>query len=439
MKATPDRPGSRRQQDDNPHTTEKEDRMTTEQTHTWTFENQLYYPLIGEGDLSPDGRNVVFTVQEPIMTAEASKFVFHLYLAATEGGDPRQLTFGEHSNCMPKWSPDGRYIAFLSNRVADKNNLYVLDSLGGEAWPLTRYDKTDIVRFAWAPDGRYIAFLMAEPPTEAKEKANKAKDDYLRWDIDFDFAQLYRVPFEVGPRQLPEVRQLTTGRRHALDFDWLPDGSRLALSYAPTPVAEDWPQTRLALVDTAAEAAESAELIDVAPLRSWSPAPKVSPDGRWIACVTGDQPARWAFASRVVLYPTAGGDPRPLAETPDFQPTPIGWAADSRSFYVSEANSVNTQFYRLPVSGEVVQPVTSTPTNKWPLAVNRAGQLLFREQDFHQLNRLALLDDQTGASQPITTPLRPANWPDAPLPRAEVVRWSAPDGLEIEGIVVYYY
>jgi hypothetical protein len=49
--------------------------MTTEQTHTWTFENQLYYPLIGEGDLSPDGRNVVFTVQEPIMTAEASKFV----------------------------------------------------------------------------------------------------------------------------------------------------------------------------------------------------------------------------------------------------------------------------------------------------------------------------------------------------------------------------
>ena len=131
------------------------------ETNDWGVERQIGYPLITELTLSPDGRQVVYAAREPLMTAEKSEFITHLYLASTDG-DPIQLTFGEHSNSGPHWSPDGQYIAFLSKR-SGKGNLYVMRAAGGEAWALTRYEKTDVTALKWAPDGKQIAFLMAEP------------------------------------------------------------------------------------------------------------------------------------------------------------------------------------------------------------------------------------------------------------------------------------
>src|SRR5205809_513816 len=91
-----------------------------------------------------------------------------------------------------------------------------------------------VTEIAPSPDGQSIAFLMAEPPSEEK-KARKAKDDAIQWDQDFDFAHLFVVPFAVGPRKRPEARQITRGRYTVVDFDWLPDGSALALTHRPNP------------------------------------------------------------------------------------------------------------------------------------------------------------------------------------------------------------
>ena len=415
--------------------------MTEAKSYRWTMEHQLRYPLITEVALSPDGRQVVYTLREPLMTDEESKMITHLYLASTAGGTPIQLTYGQHSHSVPKWSPDGRYIAFLSTRVKDKANLHVLRASGGEAWALTNYDKSDIAQFAWSPDGQSIAFLLAEPPTEEKEKAKKAKNDFILWDVDFDFVHLYRLPFVVGPRELPQVKQITRGRFHLLNFDWLPDGQTMAITHRPTPVDEDWPETRLATVP--AEVADEAEphdlatLTDIALVADWGGNPKVSPDGRWIACGTGEQPIRWAFANQIVLYPAAGGEPRRLAPTPDTQAGLIGWSADGGHVYVLESSGVSSQLWALPVSGEPGRPLTDTPLLKGPVNANQAGQLVFVGQDFAQPNGIYLVEGETGAARPIVPVSLPSDWPDAALPQAEVVRWSAPDGLEIEGIVVY--
>src|SRR6266545_66231 len=284
------------------------------ETNHWGVERQIGYPLITELALSPDGRQVVYAAREPLMTAEKSEFITHLYLASTDG-DPIQLTFGEHSNSGPRWSPDGQYIAFLSKR-SGKGNLYVMRAAGGEAWALTHYEKTDVTALKWAPDGKQIAFLMAEPRSEEKEKATKAKNDPIVWDVDFDFTHLYVTPFAVGPRAAPEARQVTHGRYQLVDFDWLPDGKSVAITHGPQPVADTWTEIRLATVPADGSAESPADLALVA---DWGASPKVSPDGRWIACGTGEQPARWAFANRVVLYPIGGGEPRVLAKTPDSQ------------------------------------------------------------------------------------------------------------------------
>jgi Tol biopolymer transport system component len=108
------------------------------ETRHWSVERQIEYPLITELALSPDSRQVVYTIREPLMTDEKSEFITHLYLVSVDGGDPIQLTFGEHSNSSPRWSPDGQYIAFVSTR-SGKSNLYAKRAAGGVAWPLTEY------------------------------------------------------------------------------------------------------------------------------------------------------------------------------------------------------------------------------------------------------------------------------------------------------------
>ena len=414
--------------------------MAETQTYRWTLEQQTRYPEITEVALSPDGRQVVYAVQEPLMTDERSEFITHLYLAPTGGGESLQLTYGQHSNRCPRWSPDGRYLAFLSTR-SDRANLYVMHVAGGEAWALTGYEKTDITTLEWSPDGQSIAFLMPEPPSEEKEKSQKAKDDPILWDVDFAFTHLYRVPFSVGPRELPEAKQITQGRFHLFNFDWLPDGQGLVIAYRPTPVDEDWPEGRLAIVPASVE--EGAKgydldaMTDVALVADWSANPLVSPDGVWIACSTGELPSHWAFANRIVLYPTDGGEPRPLALAPDTQSSLLSWSSDGSQVYVFESEGVNSQVWALPTSGEPGRPLTHSPLFKTALAANTADQIAFVGQDFDQPNAVYLLDAKTEGVQHILTPPLPPDWPDVPLPRAEVIRWPAPDGLEIEGVVVY--
>ena len=79
--------------------------MSRQQTVQWTTKRQLYYPLITEVALSPDGRHVVHAIQEPVMTDKKSQYVTHLYLASTEDGSSIQLTFGDCGGRCPRWSP----------------------------------------------------------------------------------------------------------------------------------------------------------------------------------------------------------------------------------------------------------------------------------------------------------------------------------------------
>jgi dipeptidyl aminopeptidase/acylaminoacyl peptidase len=282
---------------------------------------------------------------------------------------------------------------------------------------------------------------MPEPPAEEKTAARKAKDDPILWDVDFDFAHLYRVPFAVGPRELPVVVQVTHGRFHLISFDWFPGGDRFAITHRPTPVDEDWPKARLALVE--ADVPEGAggydlhDLTDVAPIFDWAGNPKVSPDGAWIACLTGDQPPRWAASKRVVLYPSAGGEPRPLAMTPDAQCYLLGWSADGKQVYGFEVWGVDSQVWALPASGGPGRPLGDTPSYKGPLAVNRDDQIAYAAQSFNRPNAVYLVDGQTGEERHVAHSPWPLDWPDARLPRSEVIRWPAADGLEIEGIVTY--
>jgi len=412
--------------------------MSITKSDEWKIETQIYYPLIGEVALSPEGEKVAYTVREPILTSEESKFVNHIYLADVETGETIQLTHGSHNNTHPCWSPDGRYIAFISTRK-EKTNLYVIDARGGEPWALTDNDKYGITELKWAPDGRSIAFLMPEPPSEEKERKKKAKDDAFLWHEEFDYSHLYRIPFSVGPRKIPEVAQITSGDFQVITFEWLGNGEYLALIHQPRPLAEDWSKTRLAMVS--AEAMEPSRINDlrvIAPVATWTGTIKASPDGRWIACSVGDQPPKWAFSSRVVLFPTNGGAPRPLARTPDSQSHVIGWSSREESVFVQESSGVINQLWQLPASGETGHKITESEMLRKAFSVNPSGLIAYAAENFDLVNSIFVLDPKKeGSERMVVQPDLPEAWPNAVLPKAEVITWKSKDGIEIEGIIYY--
>ena len=183
--------------------------FTANAQNTWTPEMQVKTKIIGAPQVSPDGKRVVYTVNEAVMTAEKSEFVTQIWLANTDGGNTFQITYGEKSSTNPKWSPDGNWLAFTSNRKDNKNNLYLLRLNGGEAEPLTDV-KTGVSNFDWSPDGGSIAYTITDKKTEDEEKNDKGKNDFRWVDENVKMSRLFVVPVMKDAQGKREPRQLTT-------------------------------------------------------------------------------------------------------------------------------------------------------------------------------------------------------------------------------------
>src|SRR6185503_14180050 len=142
--------------------------------HAPTIDELLTLKSIGGAQISPDGKWVAYTVTAADFKQDA--FVTQIWLADVAGGKARtlQLTRGEKSSTNPRWSPDGSWLAFTSNRLEDKNQIFVINPAGGEAVQLTK-SETAISSFAWSEDGRSIAYTATEPVPQV----SKDRKDYL--------------------------------------------------------------------------------------------------------------------------------------------------------------------------------------------------------------------------------------------------------------------
>ena len=398
----------------------------------WTPEMQINTKAVGSPRVSPDGKRVVYTVSDAVMTADKSEYVSQIWMATSDGKENYQVTFGDKSSANPKWSPDGSAIAFTSTRKDNKNNLFVLRLFGGEAEPLTDV-KSGIGNFEWSPDGKWIAYSMSDAKSEDEEKNDKARNDFRWVDENFKLARLYVIPVEKDASGKREVKKLTSDDRQVNDFNWSPDGKTIIFSHVKSPAVNDWPSADISLVDVA-----TAKVAPFATTAAAETSPLYSPDGKWIVATVSDMPVRWAGNDRIAVYPASGGSPKVLPLSHDGQPNVLGWMPDSNKIMFTETKGTGTALFEADVAANTVTEDNYQNAAIGQVSMTRIGPAF----------ALSMVVQKTDAPQEVfalspgargLTQISHANDSVAktPVGKTEIIKWKSKDGREIEGLLTY--
>lgn len=400
----------------------------------WTPELSMKVKGVGGVVVSPDGKRVLYTVNEAVMTADKSEYLTQIWTANADGSDAYQMTFGEKSSTMTDWSPDGRWIAFTSAR-SGKNNLYLMRASGGEAEMITDV-KSGVGSFGWSPDGKSIAYTSSDPLSADEEKNLKGKDD-SRWiDENVKMSHLYVIGVAKDSNGKREPRQLTKGNFTVgsgiggVSYDWSPDSRSIVFTHTKTPKADDWVSADVSVVDVA-----SGNIKPLAATNASESQPFYSPDGRWIALSVSSNPPRWAFNTTINLIPSGGGTPKALALSYDEQPNMIGWSSDGRRIYFGETRGTATALYAINVETNAITEIDK-------------GRAVYGAVNLNFTRTMFGLTMQTNDSPPeayvtradsfAPTRVSSANADIKPtLGKMEVVRWKSSDGMDVEGILNY--
>ncbi len=402
----------------------------------WDPEMQLKVRAVGTPRVSSDGKRMVYTVSEAVTTPEKSEFVSQIWMANIAAKENVQITFGDKSSTNPKWSPDGNWIAFTSNRKDNKNNLYLLSLNGGEAEPLTDV-KSAVTNFAWSPDGRSIAFTMTDPKSEEEDKNDKAKNDFRWVDENLKMSRLYVLTIQKDANGKREPRKLTTGNYNVDEFDWSPDSSRIAFSHSKTPVANDWTTSDVSIIEVA-----TAKVAVLANTPAAESSPIYAPDGNSIAILVSDNPPRWAQTGVIQVFATNAtnasniAQPKSLIASYDGQPSIAGWSADGRRIYFSEAKGTATQIYALDVAANRIEEIKTSPAVYSAVALNRSGTTFAFVRQTPDTPGDAYVASVSDFS-PVQISHVNADLKMPSVGRTEVIRWKAKDGKEIEGLLTY--
>ncbi len=376
----------------------------------------------GTPAISADGRWVAYAVRETNWADNA--YETEIWLAesgVTDSG--RQLTMAKKSSLQPAFSPDGRWLAFISDR-SDTRQLYRLSLEGGEAEALTSGEE-GVTAFAWAPDGGHIAYTMTDPATAAMKERSEKYGDFTHEDHDARMAQLHLL--EVATKA---NRPLTTGAFVVGAFDWSPDGTRLAFDHRVSSDAGMSGSADITIVDVA-----SGALTPLVTQEGPDTGPKWSPDGRQIAFQSAMAKTFYFFEnSELAVVNAGGGTPQTLTASFDENPSLVAWT--KAGIFFSASQRTWSYLYRLdPASRQVAMHRVRADWIGQSFAVTPAGThaafVASGAQEFPEVHSAPVALTLT-ATKLSTLGAQVAEWPRH---GREVVRWKSQDGAEIEGVL----
>jgi len=355
---------------------------------------------VSDPQLSPEGDWVAYTVNTA--DADRDKFVTHVWMSSWDGKRSLQLTRTGDDQHHPRWSPDGRYLAFLSARDCtdeDKDKgedqaeqLWLLDRSGGDAEAITSF-KGDVLDFAWAPDGKRLALIVMdeEPGGSPGEGQHKTTPPivinryYFKEDVTGYLGALHEHLYLLD-LATHKAELLTPGNFDEFSPAWSPDGSQISFVSKRTGDPDRNYDNGLYVIK--AQAGSEPRLLTQfegdAGDSDWMTVPSWSPDGRQIAFTAARDEEKLIYYSKVQLetVPVNGGEARIVTADIDRNIFAPQWSKDGKWIYALLEEDRDQHFIRLnPANGKLER-----------LLEGRRETTMF---DLGPKNRIVLLDSTT--------------------------------------------
>jgi dipeptidyl aminopeptidase/acylaminoacyl peptidase len=346
-----------------------------------TIDDRFQIREVAGPQLSPDVQWVAYTVNTTSLKEDKTEE--RIWMVPFAGGAAIPLTAEGVSSSHPRWSPDGKYLAFLSARHEGKTQVWLLNRTGGEAQQLTDTPQA-VDNFAWSPDGQRLCLILRDATSEeleaakererekegvdekskdAKEKKPKAQKpwvmDRLQFKVDevgyLDHRRTHLYTFDVATKGLT---QITSGDYDDSDPVWSPDGKQLAFTSNRTSDPDRNYNTDIWTV-AADNADKGAHLTQITTNPGEDHSPAWSPDGKWIAYVTRTEPKLFEYATKhLAISPATGGEPKVLTRAFDRNVSDIEFSADSQSIFFIADDDGTQNICRIAITGgEVTRPV----------------------------------------------------------------------------------
>jgi dipeptidyl aminopeptidase/acylaminoacyl peptidase len=383
-------------------------------------------PRLSDGQLSPDGSQVLFVKSEADW--KANERVSHVFRIGADGTTPVQLTNGERGEQSPRWSPDGGSIVFVARRGEDEHaQLYLLRNDGGEARRLTSHDSA-VSSPSFSPDGAFVYFLAADPETEEEKRRKKLEDDVLAFDEDFEQEHLWRVAVSSGERT-----RVTGGEYSVRGYRLSRDGASIAHHRLPTPLVGDSDRGEVWLMRSDGTGASPLTRNTVAESGA-----ELSPDGNWVLFVSSSSESfETYYNDNLFLVPAAGGAHRMLLPDMPHEVERARWSDDSSAIFFTANTGVRSELFRVDVATEALTQLTrgDHALTGWDYFPD-AGKHLFgidRRESPGELHTLS-----SGGGEPFrVTRVLDYLERDFLLPRQEAIQWRGEDGATVEGLLYY--
>jgi dipeptidyl aminopeptidase/acylaminoacyl peptidase len=323
-----------------------------------------YFQIQGVHDpqLSPDAQWVAYSVDKSSLKTDKTET--RIWMIPATGGDALPMTAEGVTSEHPRWSPDGKSLAFISTRQGSKPQVWLLNRQGGEAQRLTDLVPY-LIDFAWSPDGHKLVLLLKDPKPEELEAAkhksanaseasaseeNSSEDkkstkpwviDRLQFKVDevgyLDRRRAHLYVFDFAKKSLT---QITSGDYDDSEPAWSPDSKLLAFtSNRSTPDPDATYNTDIWTVSSS-NADKGAHLTQVTTNPGIDMSPAWSPDGNSIAYVTMLDPKLFDYATHhLAISPAAGGPAKVLTLSLDRMVSNPHFSSDGKFIYFVADNN----------------------------------------------------------------------------------------------------